>query len=341
MDCFGSSDDEDDEVSAGRPAACGPLTFHAGTEAELVRVVEAEAVDGDASSVLRVIDAFCWRRHWMMHVGDVKGRILEAAARRAVAAAGDAPVFALELGSYCGFGACVVGRALRRGDSLLSLDVEAACVDWATRVATRAGLVDDGRVAFGLAGRDEPPRAAVARLRPRAREAAGVAKIRLLFVDHDKGRYLEDLVNLEPILEEGCVVVTDNVLSLDGGASLSAYLARVRDRGLPGHRSFDATWVFSKRLAERQAWHASPSPPPRDGRSSKNEPNRLGRGAWYNLWTCHTPLFLPRSATAASTPRARSTRRPSSTPTTPTARRTASRSPSSGGGRKVRGTSFA
>ena len=54
-------------------------------------------------------------------------------------------------------------------------------------------------------------------------------RIQLLFVDHAKDRYLADLVALEPYCAEGCVVVADNVLCFDGGASLKPYLEHVRD----------------------------------------------------------------------------------------------------------------
>ena len=50
----------------------------------------------------------------------------------------------------------------------------------------------------------------------------------LLFLDHAKDRYLASLEDLEPRLRPGAVVVADNVLAVDGGASLAPYLARVR-----------------------------------------------------------------------------------------------------------------
>ena len=74
MDLFDGSDDSDGE-EVPRPAACGVLQFHNGTESELLRVVAAEAPRGDVSATLAIIDRFCRSRHWMMHVGDVKGAI--------------------------------------------------------------------------------------------------------------------------------------------------------------------------------------------------------------------------------------------------------------------------
>ena len=54
-------------------------------------------------------------------------------------------------------------------------------------------------------------------------------QIKLLFIDHAKDRYLADLISLEPYLAKGCVVVADNMLCFDGGASLEPYLEHVRD----------------------------------------------------------------------------------------------------------------
>ena len=91
MDLFGSDSSDGEEVQ--RSVSCGVLKFHNGTEDEMLRVVAADAARGDASATLAVIDRFCRSRHWMMHVGDVKGAILRAAASRA------APGLWVELGA--------------------------------------------------------------------------------------------------------------------------------------------------------------------------------------------------------------------------------------------------
>lgn len=211
-DLFGSSDDDDANDGGGvRPAACGPFAFHAGTEDELVRCVEADAPFGDAAAVLGVVDAFCRTRHWMMHVGPEKGAIA-VAALAAAPATGD---LCVEVGSYCGYSAVALAAPLGRargGARLLSLEAEPACVAFARRVVARAGLAETVAVARVLPG--ETAAAAVARLRPGRR-------IRFLFLDHAKDAYLSDLLALEPLLAPDAVVVADNVLAVDGGASLA------------------------------------------------------------------------------------------------------------------------
>ena len=212
MDLFDGSDDSDGE-EVPRPAACGVLQFHPGTESELLRVVAAEAQRGDASDTLAVIDRFCRSRHWMMHVGDVKGAILRGAAARA------APGLWVELGAYCGYSAVLLASQMQSG-MLVSLDTEAHCVKWSRQLVEHAGLLERVKVVQSSPG--ETAAEALVREIPSPR-------IQLLFVDHAKDRYLADLVALEPYCAEGCVVVADNVLCFDGGASLKPYLEHVRD----------------------------------------------------------------------------------------------------------------
>ena len=190
----------------------------------MVRVVEREAALGDAASVLATIDRFCYQRHWMMHVGDVKGELLRCAARRA---AHGAAALCVEIGAYCGYSAVLLASSMRPCDRVVSLESEAECVEFSRRVLRAAGFAEDrARVVHVRAG--ESPAAALRRAL--ASECAdSPATVRLLFVDHAKERYLPDLLDFEPLLEKGAIVVADNILSFDGGASLEPYLARVRD----------------------------------------------------------------------------------------------------------------
>ena len=212
MDLFGSDDDSDGE-EVQRSAACGVLKFHNGTEDEMLRVVAAEAPRGDASATLATIDRFCRSRHWMMHVGDVKGAILRGAANRA------APGLWVELGAYCGYSAVLLASQMQSG-TLVSLDTEARCCAWSRQLIEHTGLAE--RVKVMQSSPDETAAEALVREVPSPR-------IQLLFIDHAKDRYLADLVALEPDLATGCVVVADNVLCFDGGASLKPYLEHVRD----------------------------------------------------------------------------------------------------------------
>lgn len=52
-------------------------------EQQLLEHVKKNAVKGDPESVLETIDKYCWDNHWMMHIGDEKGKILDAEVKKA------------------------------------------------------------------------------------------------------------------------------------------------------------------------------------------------------------------------------------------------------------------
>ena len=234
MDLFGSdgSDDSDGE-EVQRSAACGVLQFHNGTEDEMLRVVATDAARGDASATLATIDRFCRSRHWMMHVGDVKGAILRAAANRA------APGLWVELGAYCGYSAVLLASQMQSG-TLVSLDTEARCVTWSRQLVEHAGLSE--RVKVMQSSPDETAAEALAREVPSP-------LISLLFIDHAKDCYLPDLRRIEAagLLRQGSVVAADNVIVF----GLADYLRHVRFSGLyTSSHTFEATLEYDDRGAD-------------------------------------------------------------------------------------------
>ena len=148
-DLFGGGDDSDAEDSEGncleagtdldstqrisqlllsRPAACGVMAFHNGTEEALLLFVERSAKRGSPASVLHAIDSFCYGRHWMMHCGDKKVKYLEKALQlgrrkakntvfeknRPVASS---QLVCLEIGSYCGYSAVQIASTFGSSDN--------------------------------------------------------------------------------------------------------------------------------------------------------------------------------------------------------------------------------
>ena len=87
-----------------------------GREEALANHVEANAKRGDPEDVIRVIDDFCMNRSVMINVGDEKGEILDAAVHKA------APQLILELGTYCGYSALRMSRAMPPGARIVSLE---------------------------------------------------------------------------------------------------------------------------------------------------------------------------------------------------------------------------
>jgi catechol O-methyltransferase len=123
-----------------RDASCGPLAFHRGTEISLLHYVRqgleekattvatsVEASKGvvveDISHgltrmgrILELVDAFCYSRHWMMHIGPEKGLIMEkhltdciqhyqrmATSSTSTTALPQPPFVIVEVGTYCGY----------------------------------------------------------------------------------------------------------------------------------------------------------------------------------------------------------------------------------------------
>ena len=117
-----SSDVCRQQLLTQRPRTCGVMAFHNGTEEALYLFVQRYAQRGNAASILKAIDVFCYSRHWMMHCGDQKVQYLEKALSlgkdqtsyssiksddelaesRGKSSHG---LICLEIGSYCGYSA--------------------------------------------------------------------------------------------------------------------------------------------------------------------------------------------------------------------------------------------
>lgn len=105
-----------------------------GREEALATYVEQRSRRGDLDHVIETIDDFCYRRSFMMNVGDEKGEILEGTIRRAQ------PVRLLELGAYCGYSALRTIRAMPPAARLWSIEIRPANVAIARRVVDHAGV---------------------------------------------------------------------------------------------------------------------------------------------------------------------------------------------------------
>lgn len=205
MDLFEAADEDDDECV--RPEDCGVFSFHAGTEECLLLFVESQE-PRCPRDVLRAVDKFCETRHWMMCVGPEKGEIIRGAVRgcRRVC----------ELGSYVGYSAILLADATERVSRVISLEVDPACCEWARRLVRLARLSD----------RVEIRHADASRLVDELDDEW--SSVDFLLVDHQKSRYLEDLIAAAPLLRKGTVVVADNVFVDDTSCSRE-YLDYVRN----------------------------------------------------------------------------------------------------------------
>lgn len=233
-DLFGKFEGDMSLKDAIRVPECGPATFHEKTEEMMIQHVKNNAVQGNADSVLRCIDEFCYHRHWMMHIGEEKAQVIcsvfaeakahfynsnknQVCANLSIAQA--RPFTAVELGSYCGYSAVTVGRYLdtTRSEHLYCLEANAQCVQFTTEIIEFAGLNDRVTVLHSSAGDVS------------AWSGIVPTPIDFLLIDHEKKRYLEDLQAIESagLLASSATVVADNVLAFN--RPLDDYLTYVRD----------------------------------------------------------------------------------------------------------------
>ena len=281
--CFGGDDDDDDddnddddevndthqEQQQQRSNENGILSFHPGTEQALLVHVRNTAERGNPSSVLAAMDAFCTERHWMMHVGPTKGRILTDFLQQChhhhhhpVNATGDTvpsdhslSMVVLEPGTYCAYSTVLMAHILRGQtqhstttrpsfhDSFHIYTVEAypAFAAVARSILQHAGLQDcvtvlerDLNAPYRErphGGPDNP--SSLSSLLHKAgisRETPGGADF--VFIDHDKSAYRADLVELEQtgIVRKGTHVAADNVIF----ANIQDYIDYMRQRSVQG-----------------------------------------------------------------------------------------------------------
>lgn len=183
-----------------------------GRERATADYVEAHARRGDVDHVLATIDEFAREKSMLMNVGDEKGALLDAAVRRAD------PVRALELGTYCGYGALRIARAAP-GAQVFSVEFAAANAEVARRIWTHAGVADRVTCVVGTIGDGG------ATLDALAGHGFAPGGLDLLFIDHDKSAYLSDLQAIldRGWLRRGSIVVADNV-RIPGAPKYRAYM---------------------------------------------------------------------------------------------------------------------
>jgi catechol O-methyltransferase len=190
-----------------------------GREERLADYVVQNAREGDLDDVIRAIDEYSYERSYMINVGDEKGAILDEAIRRA------RPSQLLELGTYCGYSALRMCRAMPDGARLVSIEFNAANAVIARRIWEHAGVSD--RVALIVGTLGDGGRT-IATLEAVQGFAAG--SLDFVFIDHDKSVYVSDLELMlgRGWLHPGSVVVADNV-KFPGAPDYRAYLTERQD----------------------------------------------------------------------------------------------------------------
>jgi catechol O-methyltransferase len=191
-----------------------------GREEALADYVTQRARAGDVADAIRVVDEFCYTRSFMINVGDEKGELLDTAVRRA------APRLVLELGTYCGYSALRMARALPADARIVSVEFNEANARVARRILEHAGAADRVTVVVGTLGNGG---GTMDTLEQQHGVTAGT--VDFVFLDHDKDAYLPDLERLlrRGWLHPGTVVVADNV-RFPGAPEYRAFMSREEGR---------------------------------------------------------------------------------------------------------------
>jgi catechol O-methyltransferase len=186
-----------------------------GREEALGAYVTQHARTGDLDEVIRVIDEFCYEQSFMINVGDEKGELLDGALRRA------SPQLILELGTYCGYSALRLARAMPEGARVVSIEFNAANAAIARRIRDHAGIADQLSVVIGTLGDGGKTMAAL-----EAEHGFEEGTVGFVFIDHDKDAYLPDLERIlqRGWLRAGSIVVADNI-KFPGAPDYRAFMA--------------------------------------------------------------------------------------------------------------------
>src|SRR6201991_3521741 len=116
-----------------------------GRGAAAVDYVLKNAKAGDVDGVLATLDRFAYEKSMLINVGDEKGALLDAAVRRAD------PKLALELGTYCGYGALRIARAAPAA-KVCSVELAEANAANARQIWAHAGVADRVTCVVGTIG---------------------------------------------------------------------------------------------------------------------------------------------------------------------------------------------
>lgn len=186
-----------------------------GREAAAVDYVVKHARAGDIDDVLATIDKFAYEKSMLINVGDEKGRLLDAAVRRAD------PSLALELGTYVGYGALRIARAAPNA-KVFSVELAEANAVNARRIWSHAGVADRVTCVVGTIGDGGRTLDALA-----SDHGFASGAVDFLFLDHDKDAYLDDLKSIldRGWLRRGSIAVADNV-RVPGAPQYRAYMRK-------------------------------------------------------------------------------------------------------------------
>lgn len=171
-----------------------------------------ETIRGSAAEVIKAIDEYGQTKHYLMNVGEEKGKIVTDLIAEIK------PQTMVELGGYIGYSTILFADAVRKagGKKYYSFERNPEFAAVIMAIAELAGLGEMIKVVVG------PSADSIKRLHA----ANGLEHIDLMFLDHYKPAYTSDLKLCEylKLITPGSVLAADNVISPGN----PPYLAYVR-----------------------------------------------------------------------------------------------------------------
>jgi catechol O-methyltransferase len=185
-----------------------------GREEALREHVLATAPANDLDAAIAVIDEFAYKQSFLINVGDEKGKLLDRAIERG------APRLALELGTYCGYGALRMARAMGSNGRLVSVEFLEENAAIARQILEHAGVGDRVSVVHGTIGDGGKTIATL-----ESEYGLGAGALDFVFLDHDKDAYLPDLEAIvdRGWLHPGSIAVADNI-KMPGAPEYRAFM---------------------------------------------------------------------------------------------------------------------
>jgi catechol O-methyltransferase len=228
------------------------LSFHNGTEQALLIFVQQAVRDYISNTesqnelrnvrqiVIQAIDQFCMERHWMMHVGPEKGRIMQdflkdhiMKQQQCYQSNAQAIYNVVELGTYCGYSAIRIADTLIRNAQCIpnfhiyTIDVNHQTQNIAKQLIALAGL--ENYITFILRESTDKNHHSTLSFLDQLMDSMSIRRndtiidntthendkrIDFLFVDHAKELYLSDVQQLESsgFIQRGTAIAADNVV---------------------------------------------------------------------------------------------------------------------------------
>lgn len=169
------------------------------TEKNLLKYIKENAKKGDLKDVIHTIDKFCYENHWMMNLGDEKGKIYQDELKKCKSGIG------LELGCYMGYSCLLALDAMSenlKDSKMVCIDPNKYTNKLAQEVFEYAGVSDRVKIFEGI-------------LMDFCEQMMKLdIHFHHVFLDHKKTAYLQDLIVLEKynIIRSGTMLFADNVV---------------------------------------------------------------------------------------------------------------------------------